>query len=183
MKIIISFLFIFIFSCDKKSRVKTYSISKNQVLPVKENKVSTNLINSFSWITPKHWTEGKLSSMRLASYTIPFNGGTGDLSITNFSGDGGGLLANVNRWRGQLNLSPYGLENLESQMMTGTSGIGEFQIIKIINIENNLSAFLCAIYDIGGSTIFIKMTSSVLGINELELEFKEFCSTLNYNDR
>ena len=38
--------------------------------------------------------------MRLASYTIPFNGGTGDLSITNFSGDGGwqhGVFI-VRRW-------------------------------------------------------------------------------------
>ncbi len=45
--------------------------------------------------------------MRKATYAVPGeNGAVGDLSITAFPGAVGGELANLNRWRGQLQLSP-----------------------------------------------------------------------------
>jgi len=46
------------------------------------------------------------SSVRRGSYAVSGAEGAGDVSITAFPGDVGGNLANVNRWRGQLQLAP-----------------------------------------------------------------------------
>jgi hypothetical protein len=58
-----------------------------------------------SWDVPSGWSEGAPSRMRKGSYKTGPEGEI-DVAITAFPGDVGGLLANVNRWRGQLNLDP-----------------------------------------------------------------------------
>lgn len=58
-----------------------------------------------TWVTPKGWTEKPGSGFRYATFVIPGPDGlTGDLSITQLSGAAGGLLGNINRWRGQIGL-------------------------------------------------------------------------------
>ena len=60
-----------------------------------------------AWTAPAHWTAKPASAMRKGSYVITGEAGaTADLSITAFPGDVGGELANVNRWRGQIQLAP-----------------------------------------------------------------------------
>ena len=178
MKLLLLSFFLFVFCCDNKGSVKTYSIEKQKKQLMEKKDLNTKML--FNWVAPIHWEEGKVSSMRLASYNLPYNGGVGDLSITNFGGDAGGVLANVNRWRGQLNLDPITNDKLNNDVYLGKSGLGEFKMFKIINNKNEDSAFLCSIFDIGGSTVFVKLVASVVGINQLESEFKEFCSSF-YN--
>ena len=68
-----------------------------------------------SWSAPAHWTAKPASAMRKGSYAITDDSGaTADLSITAFPGDVGGDLANVNRWRGQLQLPPLAVNELGS---------------------------------------------------------------------
>ena len=62
-----------------------------------------------TWTAPAHWVGKPLSAMRKGSYTVPGDGAEADLSITAFPGAVGGELANLNRWRGQLQL-PFGGE-------------------------------------------------------------------------
>jgi hypothetical protein len=62
---------------------------------------------ALTWTAPAHWKAKAASAMRKGSYAVPGNGGVeADLSITSFGGDVGGELANLNRWRGQLQLPP-----------------------------------------------------------------------------
>ena len=98
------FLFIFILGCNDS--VETYSLpKKKQKLESKQPK--TDLSNaSIVWDTPKHWLKGNKTAMSLENYSIPYDNKYADLSITVLTGDGGGILSNVNRWRGQINLSP-----------------------------------------------------------------------------
>ena len=58
------------------------------------------------WTAPAAWTAKQGSSVRRGSYAVSGAEGSGDISITAFPGDVGGNLANVNRWRGQLQLAP-----------------------------------------------------------------------------
>ena len=117
--------------------------------------------------------------MRLASYSIPYNDEVADVSITNFSGDGGGLLQNVNRWRKQLGLDSITDKKLDQIIEIKKSKLGNYSYIKIVNKENEGSAFLCSIIQIENSTIFIKLNSTVQGIELLENEFINFCSSFN----
>jgi len=61
---------------------------------------------TLAWTAPAGWTPKKASAMRRGSYSVSGPEGAGDISITAFPGDVGGDLANVNRWRGQLQLPP-----------------------------------------------------------------------------
>ena len=52
--------------------------------------------------------------MRLASYKVNDEEGNElDFSVTSFPGDVGGLLANVNRWLGQIGVQPTDEEGLK----------------------------------------------------------------------
>ena len=87
--LLILFLFI-IFSCERNNNVTTYRLAKpKETLKINTEKDNLDDKLSFAWDTPSSWMQGKKSSMRLASYSVPFSNGIADLSITNFSGDGG----------------------------------------------------------------------------------------------
>ena len=101
--------------------------------------------------------------MRLASFAIPYSGGTGDLSVIQLGGDGGGLKSNVNRWRGQLNLEPMSLIEIEKDIVKEEGQLNIYSIIQIINQEMD-SAFLCAIIPTGNYTIFVKLSLKPNGI-------------------
>ncbi len=59
------------------------------------------------WIVPDDWTfvPGE-RPMRLATYQVQGPSGPVEVAISRFPGDVGGMLANVNRWRGQVGLPP-----------------------------------------------------------------------------
>ena len=44
--------------------------------------------------------------MRLATYEMQGPAGPVEIAISQFPGDVGGMLANINRWRGQVGLAP-----------------------------------------------------------------------------
>ncbi|HEX2101504.1 MAG TPA: hypothetical protein VHF69_12610, partial [Candidatus Synoicihabitans sp.] len=57
------------------------------------------------WDKPANWTEQPGSQMRLASYAFTADDGSkADISVTAFPDAAGGLVANINRWRGQVGL-------------------------------------------------------------------------------
>ena len=69
--------------------------------------VATAAGPGLTWTAPAHWQPKAGSSMRKGSYAVTGDAGaTGDISITAFPGDVGGEIANVNRWRGQVSLTP-----------------------------------------------------------------------------
>src|SRR4051812_22881438 len=60
-----------------------------------------------TWTAPAAWKSKPAGAMRKGSFAVTGeNGETADLSITAFPGDVGGDLANINRWRGQIQLPP-----------------------------------------------------------------------------
>jgi hypothetical protein len=74
------------------------------------------------WQVPAGWKPVAASTMRLASFALEgANGQTGDLSVVALGPQAGGLLANVNRWRGQMSLPPLdeaGLASASTQVAT-----------------------------------------------------------------
>lgn len=79
---------------------------------------------------PKTWTESDtVSSMRLATYEIPPVEGDkekGELAISTFGGDGGGVAANLDRWVGQ-----FDGEGREVVIKKGTVGDNTYHVANI----------------------------------------------------
>jgi hypothetical protein len=53
------------------------------------------------WSAPEHWKSGRTSSMRLATFH-PNGADDTELSLIRLAGEAGGLVANVQRWYGQI---------------------------------------------------------------------------------
>lgn len=56
-----------------------------------------------TWTLPEGWTHEPGKGMRYATFYLP---GKLQVTLTRFEGEGGSISANVNRWRGQMNLEP-----------------------------------------------------------------------------
>jgi len=68
---------------------------------------------------PAGWKEIPNPPMLLAKYVIQGNGGAmADVNVSMLGGTGGGVMANVTRWRGQLGLSPMTEEDFSKQAQT-----------------------------------------------------------------
>ncbi|WOO43462.1 hypothetical protein [Rubellicoccus peritrichatus] len=65
------------------------------------------------WQAPSDWKAQPLGSMRKGSWTIEENGKTAEVSVLAFPGSVGGLLANINRWAGQIGATPLTNQELE----------------------------------------------------------------------
>jgi hypothetical protein len=60
-----------------------------------------------TWTVPADWKEGQLAQFLVAKFVIQGSGNaTAAVNVSQLAGDGGGQLANLNRWRGQLGLEP-----------------------------------------------------------------------------
>jgi hypothetical protein len=61
--------------------------------------------NKPNWQVPAGWQEVAAGQFLVAKFTLTGDGGaTAAVNVSSSPGDGGGLAANVNRWRGQLGL-------------------------------------------------------------------------------
>ena len=177
-------LYIFLFtSCDENQHVKSFrapkknfGLDQQDIKPV----LSDNNVSGLSWDLPETWVPSKGHSMRLASFDVPFSNGVADLSIVSLGGESGGLLANVNRWRKQINLVPITENEILSSSIKGESKVGPFRVFKMINESKQNKAILAAVLPTTGKTFYIKLTASIAGVTELELVFQKFCSSMGF---
>ncbi len=70
-----------------------------------------------TWSLPESWLPiPGGSGMAMASFDAPGESGAAKVTVTPLSGQAGGVLPNINRWRGQVGLEPVGA--IEEQPMT-----------------------------------------------------------------
>jgi hypothetical protein len=166
-------------SCDSSNHTRTYK------LPKQNHEQKSSIVNEkqdgngdLKWEKPASWTSSEGSSMRIASFSVPYKGGEGDLSVIQLSGEGGGLESNVNRWRRQLNMTPISLEEIEKNINVQSGTLGKYNLIKIVNDQTN-KAFMCAIVPVQNQTLFIKLSMNANYLQDIEEDFISFCSSLN----
>ena len=182
---IISFVLFFLLlsGCDKNRYIQSYRTPKKDFglqleAPQPSSKITSPDVTNLTWELPDSWIPSTGHSMRLASFDIPFSDGVGDLSIVSLGGGSGGLLANVNRWRGQVNLSPISESEILTVSTVGESKMGPFRIFKMINDVDTSNAIIAAVLPTGQKTFFIKLTTTKKGVIELQSVFEKFCASI-----
>lgn len=136
--------------------------------------------NALVWSAPAHWTAKPTGSIRKGSYSVKGDAGAeGDLSITAFPGDTGGLFANVNRWRGQIGLTPIAESELASAIEhLESNGLHmEFLILRGPT-AGSPNSLLGAIVPYQRETWFFKLTAPDALITREEAAFREFLKTI-----
>jgi hypothetical protein len=122
--------------------------------------VPTEAGAALTWTAPAAWRVKAASAMRKGSYTVPGEGGEdGDVSITAFPGDVGGELANVNRWRGQVQLPPLAEGDLAGSVATLQSGGLQLTVVDFTSGPGAVpKRILGAIVPFADGTWFFKLT-------------------------
>ena len=176
--ILLILISILILSCEPESHVRTYRLSK------KVEKSQDNLEKGakedfkLGWEKPAIWDKVDGHSMRLASFSAPFKNGNADISITSFSGESGGVVSNVNRWLNQIDLDNMSENSINEIAEKKSGNLGDFLYFKLVNESNAQSAILAAIYQLENRTVFVKLSSTLIGSEEIESDFISFCKSI-----
>ena len=119
------------------------------------------------WDQPSEWgVEENASSILLAA----FNTESGArITLASLLGDGGGLLSNINRWRGQL-----GLPIAESLGEMQIEDLGEGGILVDIQSADQTGRMVVAVIPAGKYTLFFKLTGSVESVHGELQRFEAF---------
>jgi hypothetical protein len=132
---------------------------------------------------PPGWEEKPLSPMRLASFkAVSPNGKEIDVSIVSLPGTAGGDLANVNRWRGQVQLGPIDEDTLAKSAEHLTANGHEYLMVDLVSdapIDGEKQRILAAILDENDRSWFIKMTGEDAAVASQKSAFTDFLSGLN----
>jgi len=178
-----------VISCEK-SEVRSYSVKKPQAptenSPVAESETSGAMraesaaptAEAPRWPIPEGWSllPGP-KPMRLATFMAGSGDNALEVVLSEFPGDAGGLLPNINRWRAQLSLPSATLDEVRAESTSidvlGVSG-------HMVHLRGEASHMLGAVlYNSGANgTRFLKTTGSPTAIEVHKPAFEQFARAL-----
>ena len=137
-----------------------------------------------TWVVPRGWQEKPGAGFRYVTFVVPGGGAlAGDLSVTVLEGDAGGLLSNVNRWRGQI-----GLPELTDAQLSGASkkihpNGRSMSLVSFASADNLIDGqykkrLMAAVYASGGKSWFFKLTGEDRLVQSAERDFLKFLESL-----
>jgi hypothetical protein len=153
-------------SCSDSPAVTT----KNVYSRPPKNLIPKHLI---SWIAPENFKKSSPHPLQEACYL--FEGL--ELSLAFLNETGGGTLANVNRWREQLQLLPWTNKDLEKNLSLVTCSLGSGNFLQLSNPTTQQSFLIYQIQYQQG-TWFIKMKGPQSLIQTHKGDFLAFIETL-----
>ncbi len=126
-----------------------------------------------TWTAPAGWQAKDLGPMRKASYTV---GGEADFSVIAFPGEAGGDLANINRWRGQVQLPPLDAAQLaaETESVAGQGGL----TFTVVDFAGGGTRITGAILPHAGQSYFFKLTGPDAIVAAAKPEFLAFLKSV-----
>lgn len=142
--------------------------------------ITTSSPGQPAWQVPPDWKAVDAGSFLVAKFQLSDAGGaTAAVNVSSSSGDGGGLAANVNRWRGQLGLPPI------EEIPTTTFAVngGEAQLVEIsgTNAATSQPAEIVGIMVTQpGATWFYKLMGAPQLIATQKDAFRRFVEGVKY---
>jgi hypothetical protein len=140
--------------------------------------VATATGAALAWTAPASWTAKPASGMRKGSYTITGPGGAAELAITAFPGDVGGDLANVNRWRGQLQLPPIAQAEFETATRHLDRNGLHITVVDLVGTGGSAQRILGAMVPHAGATWFFKLMGPDALVAQERTAFLAFVDTI-----
>ena len=134
--------------------------------------------SDLAWQPQPGWTAKPSGGIRFASFDVPTAKGKADLSVVVLEGDAGGVLANVNRWRGQLGLPTIDEASLHRQAKPVSSTAGTLLTVDLVSADGK-SGILASILPKEGRTWFFKLTGSAAAVKAAKPSVLRFLGTLH----
>lgn len=133
----------------------------------------------FKWVTPKTWEEKEGSSIRIGSFSLfsKDKKETADMSIISLMGNGGGLIPNINRWRGQVGLDVASAQAIQKEVSTVKAKLGSFKFTYIQNKKSG-QGILVGFFTGDSRTLFVKAQGPLSVLSNNKKTFKKFLGSI-----
>jgi hypothetical protein len=141
--------------------------------------------NKPAWTVPTDWQEAPLTQFLLAKYLIGAGDSKADVNISQLAGDGGGLAANVNRWRRQLGLDPVDgadLDKLVSSVSTGGTPASLVDFVGTDAKTGKKARLVGVVLPLAGQTWFYKLMGDETVVGQQKDAFIKFIQSARYPD-
>ena len=136
--------------------------------------------NPLHWTTPSGWVESQATNpSRLASMSVVDGAYRAEVTITRFPGAVGGMLANVNRWRGQIGLQP--VADLAQQPIEGIEIDGVSAQLLEIHAAGAAQRLLIVLIPREDFTYFVKMTGDEALVAKQHSTFVQFARGIHFD--
>lgn len=179
----------------RRDTIQTYEIPKETAPAMEIGSVAEGASKEIEWKVPAGWKEQAPSSMRVGSFLVKGeNGQEADMSVVPLSGAAGGDLANINRWRGQINL--HSLSKADFAAQSETISVGGRKMLYVDFVSRDLlvqqrykKRLIAAIYHpqgsgstLDGRTWFFKMMGEDATVLSAKPAFMKFLRSLKFNE-
>lgn len=136
------------------------------------------------WSVPSSWQSVPPSQFLLAEYSLSgANGAKAEVNVAAMVGEGGGLLPNVNRWRGQIGLKPISENELSKPFQALDVPGGKATLVDFEGIDaktNMATRLIGAIVSEKGQTWFYKLMGDKQVVAQEKDNFIKFIQSANY---
>lgn len=177
--------------CDEQE-VRAYEAPKSEpyVEPdiFKSMTAPRSASKAIGWDVPAGWAESaNASSILFAVYEAKSEAGDARITVTKLRTDGGGVLANINRWRGQVGLGP--VDSFEAQPMTliqaGGGPAGLIDIASPEGVDAGLERMMVVMVPRpqDGLTWYFKMTGPKTSLDEHKAAFVSFVESVRFEEK
>ena len=135
-----------------------------------------------NWQVPAGWQEVSAGQFLVAKFNIAGDGGASSaVNVSMSAGDGGGLAANVNRWRGQLGLAP--ITDILTTPIDVAGGKAQLVDMSGTNTQTGQPAQLIAVVvSLSGQTWFYKLMGDPKVVAAQKVAFTQFVQSAKYPD-
>ena len=136
------------------------------------------------WEVPAGWKEIPGGQFLVAKFTLTGDGGAqAGVNVSMSAGDGGGLAANVNRWRGQLGQTPWSAADLQKQTKEIPVASGTATVIEMSGTDarsGQAASLVGAMVMQPGQAWFYKLMGNAKVVESQKAVFTKFVQTVKY---
>lgn len=137
---------------------------------------------ALAWTLPTGWSQSQGGgAMRFATLKSPVAGKV-DVSVTVLSGEAGGELANVNRWRNQIGLPPLDGAALAAARKPVRARVGPVSLYDFTSEGAQRSRVVAGFTVVAGNTWFVKMSGDEAAVGQARPDFVRIVESLRLED-
>ncbi len=134
-----------------------------------------------TWEIPTDWQTIDPGPMLFAKFQISSDTAKANVNISQLNRDGGGLAANVKRWRTQIGLNPLD----ETELSKSVTPLGTANVVDFTGTDNATGKpirLVAAVVPQNGQTWFYKLMGDETIVAQQKDAFLKFVQTTKYND-